>query len=351
MATVEIKNLVKCYDNTEVIHNIDAFFENGEFVVVVGPSGCGKSTILRMIAGLEKITGGQILIGGSVVNELEPKDRNIAMVFQNYALYPHMTVEKNMAYGLKLQKVPKEERKRRVQEAADMLELSDFLKRKPKALSGGQRQRVAMGRAIVRNPEVFLFDEPLSNLDAKLRQQMRVELNQLHANLKTTMVYVTHDQIEAMTLADKIVVMNGGYIEQIGTPAEIYHNPATLFVAGFIGSPPMNLLSATKVADDAVRLSNGIVLKCAVKGSQKDLIVGIRPEKLKLLGEQAENSVRINIDFHEKLGANDLLYASIGDNQFIINTEETSQAELKTCWTQFPPDQLYFFNPESGKRI
>src|SRR6187551_470841 len=242
MANVELRNVTKKYGNLEVIHGIDLQVADGEFIVIVGPSGCGKSTLLRMVAGLEAITGGEIVIGDRVVNRLEPKDRDIAMVFQNYALYPHMSVFDNMAYGLRIRGLSQNDIAERVKRAADILELDPLLARTPRQLSGGQRQRVAMGRAIVREPAVFLFDEPLSNLDAKLRVQMRAELQALHRRLGTTSLYVTHDQVEAMTLAHRMIVMNAGRAEQIGTPLEVYARPATTFVAGFIGSPPMNLI-------------------------------------------------------------------------------------------------------------
>src|ERR1700704_1640328 len=250
MAQVHLRGVKKSYDNKlEVIHGIDMEIADGEFIVIVGPSGCGKSTLLRMVAGLERITGGEVAIGDRVVNELEPKDRNIAMVFQNYALYPHMKVYDNMAYGLRVRGMSKDEIELRVQKAAGILSLEGLLDRKPRQLSGGQRQRVAMGRAIVREPEVFLFDEPLSNLDAKLRVQMRIEIRKLHQTIRTTSIYVTHDQVEAMTLADRLIVMNAGRAEQIGTPMEIYARPATTFVAAFIGSPAMNMLPARRSED------------------------------------------------------------------------------------------------------
>ena len=242
MADVTLRKVIKRYDDVEAVRGIDLDIADHEFVVLVGPSGCGKSTTLRMIAGLEDITDGDIMIGGDVVNDVPPKDRDIAMVFQNYALYPHMTVAENMSFGLRLKRYPKAEIKTRIDEAARMLDIVELVDRKPKQLSGGQRQRVAMGRAIVRNPKVFLFDEPLSNLDAKLRVQMRIEIKKVHQKVRTTTVYVTHDQVEAMTLADRVVVMNHGRIEQIGTPNDLYHNPATRFVAGFIGSPAMNFM-------------------------------------------------------------------------------------------------------------
>src|ERR1700731_268952 len=242
MAEVALRNVIKRFDNVEVVRSINLDIPDNEFVVLVGPSGCGKSTTLRMIAGLEEITSGEIYIGGEVVNDLPPKDRDIAMVFQNYALYPHMSAYENMSFGLRLRKFAKAEIRQRVEHAARILDITDLLDRRPKQLSGGQRQRVAMGRAIVRNPKVFLFDEPLSNLDAKLRVQMRTEIKRVHQKVKTTTVYVTHDQVEAMTLADRVVVMNGGRIEQVGTPHELYHHPKTRFVAGFIGSPAMNFM-------------------------------------------------------------------------------------------------------------
>src|SRR5712664_1479949 len=245
MAQVHLRGLKKSYDKLEVIHGVDMEVSDGEFIVIVGPSGCGKSTLLRMVAGLEEITGGEIVIGDRVVNDLPPKDRDIAMVFQNYALYPHMTVYDNMAFGLKMRKFPKAEIAKRVQDAAEILGIQELLKRKPRQLSGGQRQRVAVGRAIVRHPQVFLFDEPLSNLDAKLRVQMRVELKRLHERLETTAIYVTHDQVEAMTLGSRVVVMMDGWVQQVGEPLEIYSKPANKFVAGFIGSPAMNFLPVT----------------------------------------------------------------------------------------------------------
>lgn len=288
MASVLLKNVTKSFGKTEVVHGIDLEIEDKEFVVLVGPSGCGKSTTLRMIAGLEKITDGQILIKDKVVNEVAPKDRDAAMVFQNYALYPHMNVFKNMSFGLKLRKVPPTEIKERVVTAAKMLELDDLLKRKPHELSGGQRQRVAMGRAIVRHPAVFLFDEPLSNLDAKLRTQMRLEIKRLHRKVQTTIIYVTHDQIEAMTLADRIVVMRDGYIEQVGSPIDIFQNPVNTFVAGFIGSPPMNLVPATIVKIEKglfLRFNEELTLPIPERPDSTikegmDVVIGLRTEDL-----------------------------------------------------------------------
>src|SRR3982750_2790730 len=291
MAQVTLRKVFKKYDEVPALRGVDLDIADKEFIVLVGPSGCGKSTTLRMIAGLEEITGGDIAIGGAVVNDVPPKDRDIAMVFQNYALYPHMNVYENMSFGLKLKRTPKDEIDRRVKHAAQILDITELLDRKPKRLSGGRRQRVARGRAIVRDPKVFLFDEPLSNLDAKLRVQMRTEIKKVHQTVKTTTVYVTHDQIEAMTLADRIAVMNEGRIEQIGTPQELYHHPATRFVAGFIGSPAMNFMPC-RVQDGeggalAVRVNDKIVLPVPPNRADryaphkgKEMVLGIRPEHL-----------------------------------------------------------------------
>src|SRR6201987_345260 len=286
MAEVSLRNVVKRFDNVEAVRSINLDIPDNEFVVLVGPSGCGKSTTLRMIAGLEEVTAGDIYIGGAIVNDRPPKDRAIAMVFQNYALYPHMTAYENMSFGLKLRKFPKDEIRRRVDNAARILDITELLDRKPKALSGGQRQRVAMGRAIVRNPKVFLFDEPLSNLDAKLRVQMRTEIKRVHQLVKTTTVYITHDQVEAMTLADRVVVMNGGVIEQIASPQELYHRPKTRFVGGFIGSPAMNFMRCNLEQNGAglrARVSDKITLPMPAARSAryqsltgKELMLGLR---------------------------------------------------------------------------
>src|SRR5512147_2587608 len=281
MSAISLRNVVKRYGRgasaVQVIHGVNAEIADGEFIVIVGPSGCGKSTLLRMVAGLEEISGGEIAIAGRVVNDVEPADRDIAMVFQNYALYPHMSVFENMAYGLKIAKVPLEQIKQRVDKAAGILQLHPYLQRKPRELSGGQRQRVAMGRAIVREPQVFLFDEPLSNLDAKLRAQTRLEIQKLHRELGVTSLFVTHDQVEAMTLAQRMIVMNAGRMEQIGTPEEVYARPATTFVAGFIGSPPMNLIRG--VADGSRFTVDGVQLPLPAAAPRSgELIVGLRPE-------------------------------------------------------------------------
>ncbi|MDO4591677.1 MAG: sn-glycerol-3-phosphate ABC transporter ATP-binding protein UgpC [Comamonadaceae bacterium] len=335
MASISLKNIVKRYGTGKaavpVIHGINVEIKDGEFIVLVGPSGCGKSTLLRMIAGLEEITEGDLIIGDKKVNDLEPAKRNIAMVFQNYALYPHMSNYENMAYGLKLAKVPEDEIKRRVDKAAKILELSHLLDRKPRQLSGGQRQRVAMGRALVRPPQEFLFDEPLSNLDAKLRGQTRLEIQKLHAELGITSLFVTHDQVEAMTLAQRMVVMNGGNVEQFGTPEEVYHTPASTFVASFIGSPPMNLLKHSP---------NG----------KPGLILGIRPEHIDLV---ETGGVPFRVETVELLGAERLLYGKVGDEDVTVRVEEgkpfPKPGETAQIWAR--QDRLHWFNAETGKRV
>jgi len=329
MAEVSLRKVVKRYDDVEAVRGIDLDIADHEFVVLVGPSGCGKSTTLRMIAGLEEITDGDIAIGGDVVNDVPPKDRDIAMVFQNYALYPHMTVAENMSFALRLQRYPKAEIKSRVEEAARMLDISDLIDRKPKQLSGGQRQRVAMGRAIVRHPKVFLFDEPLSNLDAKLRVQMRIEIKKVHQKVRTTTVYVTHDQVEAMTLADRVVVMNRGRIEQIGTPNELYHYPATRFVAGFIGSPAMNFVPC-RLEEAAGKLNLRLTDRLAfpvpaaraaryrnVPPNEK-LLLGIRPEHLaeaNAHGEPGVEPFETVLDVTEPMGMETLVYFTLEGTQ------------------------------------
>ncbi|MDP6351210.1 MAG: sn-glycerol-3-phosphate ABC transporter ATP-binding protein UgpC [Alphaproteobacteria bacterium] len=324
MAGVVLEQISKTFDSTEAVRGIDLEISEGEFVVLVGPSGCGKSTTLRMVAGLEEITAGRILIGDQVVNDVPPKDRNIAMVFQNYALYPHMSVFDNMGFGLKLRKLDKQEIRRRVAAAAEILGIGELLDRKPRQLSGGQRQRVAMGRAIVRDPQVFLFDEPLSNLDAQLRGQMRTEIKKLHQRLKTTTIYVTHDQVEAMTLADRVVVMNEGVIEQIGTPHQLYNSPRTRFVAGFIGAPAMNFVPGRLVRDGGalvVRLADEIVLPIADgRGGHYDdhvgreLIVGLRPEHIgdgRAGTEGAGVGFPVTLDVVEPLGGETMVYFTL----------------------------------------
>jgi multiple sugar transport system ATP-binding protein len=314
MATVEIDSVVKRYGTVEVVHGVSTEIGDGEFVILVGPSGCGKSTLLRMIAGLEEISSGAISIDGETINDVAAKDRNIAMVFQNYALYPHMTVAANMAFALKLARRPREEIRAKVENAAGILGLEKLLDRFPGQLSGGQRQRVAMGRAIVRNPEVFLFDEPLSNLDAKLRVQMRAEIKALHQRLKTTTVYVTHDQVEAMTMADRIVVMRDGIIEQVGTPLDLYDAPANIFVAGFIGSPTMNFIRG-RITDGIFRGAGGLACAMPVDGGAgRDVVVGIRPGKIRLGAEGAAFEILVV----EPTGAETQLVLQAADQQLVV---------------------------------
>ncbi|MDM0031711.1 sn-glycerol-3-phosphate ABC transporter ATP-binding protein UgpC [Variovorax sp. J22P271] len=333
MAALSLRNVIKRYGHgpkaNQVIHGVSAEIPDHEFIVIVGPSGCGKSTLLRMVAGLEEVSAGEIRIGDRVVNNLEPSERDIAMVFQNYALYPHMTVFDNMAYGLKIAKVPVPEIKTRVDKAAGILELGHLLARKPRELSGGQRQRVAMGRAIVRQPKVFLFDEPLSNLDAKLRAQTRLEIQKLHRELGITSLFVTHDQVEAMTLAERIIVMNGGVMDQFATPEEVYSRPATTFVASFIGSPPMNLLRHAP-------------------GVRPGMILGIRPEHLSL----DANGWSVQVEHVELLGAERLIYGRIGEEQLIMRVDEgqAPPAAGDTVKIAARQDKLHWFDAGSGKR-
>ena len=308
MAKLKIKNLKKSYENEQIIHGVNLEIKDGEFVVFVGPSGCGKSTLLRLIAGLEEITEGEISIGDKVVNEIAPSKRGVAMVFQNYALYPHMNVYKNMSFALRQARMKKDEINRRVKNAAEILQISDFLLKTPRSLSGGQRQRVAIGRAIVREPDVFLFDEPLSNLDAALRVNTRLEIARLHKRLGTTMIYVTHDQVEAMTLADKIVVLNNGKIEQIGSPIELYENPLNMFVAGFIGSPKMNFLNSKTLTKN---------ISTIVKGAKREDIIGIRPEHL-LKTTYTNSIISARLDLIENLGENVLVHMILNNDDQII---------------------------------
>ena len=353
MATVEIRNVRKSYGPVEAIKGIDIAIQDGEFLVLLGPSGCGKSTLLRMVAGLEGITGGEIAIGGRVVNQLDPKDRDIAMVFQNYALYPHMTVFDNMAYGLKIRGIPKAEIRARVDKAAEILELGRFLDRRPSQLSGGQRQRVAMGRAIVREPAAFLFDEPLSNLDAKLRTQMRVEIKRLQDRLGITSLYVTHDQVEAMTLADRILVMNHGVAEQIGTPLEVYQRPASLFVAGFIGSPPMNVLDG-RIDDrgEAVLLPGGQRLSLPQPrptDAGRPIKLGIRPEHLAVAAE----GFSIEIELVEALGADTVVYGRLPDGEtLLVRMAGIPTVRERDRLTVAPQDgALHLFDAVTGRRV
>jgi len=367
MANVSIENLVKIYPEkggpgTRVIHGINLEVRDGEFTVLVGPSGCGKSTILRMIAGLEEISGGTISIDGRVVNNLPPRDRDIAMVFQNYALYPHMTVYDNMAFGLKLRKLPKAEIDARVREAATMLGLEPYLERRPKALSGGQRQRVAVGRAIVRNPKVFLFDEPLSNLDARMRVSTRTDISKLHARLGATMIYVTHDQAEAMTMGDRICVLKDGRIQQVAAPLDLYNRPDNLFVAGFIGSPPMNFFNgAVQKAGDSLCFvaggATGASLRISLNADMarrvsshigKPIVLGIRPEDVSTTSATPfppQWNAEARVDVAEHMGSETLLYLTTGDTAFIARmrpTEHYSSGQKLTV--TFDPDKIHFFD-------
>ena len=356
MAQVMMKDLNKKYDEVHAVKDVNLHIRDKEFVVLVGPSGCGKSTTLRMVAGLEEITAGEITIGDRVVNDLPPKDRDIAMVFQNYALYPHMTVYDNMAFGLKMRKFPKAEIQKRVQEAAEILGIQELLKRKPRQLSGGQRQRVAVGRAIVRHPQVFLFDEPLSNLDAKLRVQMRVELKRLHDRLETTAIYVTHDQVEAMTLGDRVVVMKDGWIQQVGEPLELYGRPANKFVAGFIGSPAMNFVDV-KVTDVngalwaetqglRVRVPPAHASRLMPYKSQQ-VTLGVRPEDLHPAtgSDPTEFVFDAVVDVVEPLGSEVLLDVRVGQNTIVARVEPTTRVKVhENTRLALTPDRAQFFD-------
>jgi multiple sugar transport system ATP-binding protein len=350
MATVDIREVRKAFGSVQILHGVSVDIADSEFVVLVGPSGCGKSTLLRMLAGLENITGGEIAIGGRVVNNVPPKDRDIAMVFQNYALYPHMTVFQNMAFSMKLAKAPKEVMEREVGRAARILGLESLLHRYPRQLSGGQRQRVAMGRAIVRNPQVFLFDEPLSNLDAKLRVQMRSEIKELHQRLKVTTVYVTHDQIEAMTMADKIVVMNSGNIEQAGPPLELYDRPANLFVAGFIGSPAMNIMPG-RIEGGAFRTADGTAWPLPVNGkarAEQEASYGIRPEHLRL----DPDGIRATVQVVEPTGSETQVLLRVGESNLVGAFRERISAQPGEVLPISPdPALVHLFDAQNGKRI
>jgi multiple sugar transport system ATP-binding protein len=360
MAQVVMKDLNKKYDEVHAVKDVNLNIRDKEFVVLVGPSGCGKSTTLRMVAGLEEITGGEIVIGDRVVNDLPPKDRDIAMVFQNYALYPHMTVYDNMAFGLKMRKFPKAEIEKRVQEAADILGIRELLKRKPRQLSGGQRQRVAVGRAIVRHPQVFLFDEPLSNLDAKLRVQMRVELKRLHDRLETTAIYVTHDQVEAMTLGDRVVVMKDGWIQQVGEPLELYGKPANKFVAGFIGSPAMNFAEATVVEEGGTVMVTNPGLRSPVPASKAERLraykgqtvtLGVRPEDL-VIASDGRGGFDAVVDVVEPLGSEILLDVKIANSVMVARVEPTVRAKVhEKIKLSVDPERLHFFDAKTEAAI
>jgi multiple sugar transport system ATP-binding protein len=346
MASVTLSGVRKSFGSTEVVHGVDISIADGEFCVLVGPSGCGKSTLLRMVAGLEEITSGEVRIGSRVVNRVPPKERDIAMVFQNYALYPHMSVYDNMAFSLKLAGRPDAEVRERVAEAAQILGLTDYLKRYPRQLSGGQRQRVAMGRAIVRKPQLFLFDEPLSNLDAKLRVAMRTEIKALHQRLTTTSLYVTHDQIEAMTMADRIVVMNGGRVEQIGSPLELYDNPANLFVAGFIGSPAMNILRG-RVDGAAVRLAEGIsIAATADLPTGREVLVGVRPEHFAV----APDGLPAEVVIVEPTGADTQIFCTLAGTDVTATVRERHAFQPGEA-VRLKPQLTYLFDPSSGARL
>ncbi|RUU15004.1 sn-glycerol-3-phosphate ABC transporter ATP-binding protein UgpC [Mesorhizobium sp. M6A.T.Ca.TU.002.02.2.1] len=352
MAQVAISNVAKAFGTVKVLHDVSVDIADGQFVVLVGPSGCGKSTLLRMVAGLETVSGGTIAIGDRVVNHLPPAKRDIAMVFQNYALYPHKTVEQNMAFALKLRKTDPAVVAERVKRAADILDLNPYLKRYPRQLSGGQRQRVAMGRAIVRNPQVFLFDEPLSNLDAKLRVQMRTEIKELHQRLKTTTIYVTHDQIEAMTMADKIVVMRDGRIEQVGAPLELFDRPANLFVAGFIGSPSMNLLKGVvRKGDKPVVEIAGTPFPIAAKSTVEDgrnVVYGVRPEHLEI----HPDGVPAKISVVEPTGSETLVFLRFGEGEMVALFRERHDFKPGDTLHLKPRlDQVHLFDAETGQRL
>ncbi len=354
MASVTLDNVRKVYaGGVEAVKGVSLAIPDGSFTVLLGPSGCGKSTLLRMIAGLETVTAGTVSIGGRNVNDVEPADRDIAMVFQNYALYPHMTVYDNMAYGLRNRGTPRPEIERRVAEAAKLLAIGDFLKRKPRALSGGQRQRVAMGRAIVREPQAFLFDEPLSNLDAKLRVQMRIEIRRLHNRLKATSIFVTHDQIEAMTMADSIVVMNQGRVEQTGAPAHVYRFPATRFVATFIGSPAMNLLPGRIAGAGEVEIAGGgriafDAAACAAEAG-RPVEIGIRPEDLRLAGP-GDGALAFAKDFAEELGATRLFHGTVDDAAVVVAMSGPAPAG-DSFHLAVAPEAVHLFDPESGNSL
>ncbi len=351
MATVAFVDLVKTYGKTEVLHGINLEVADGEFVVFVGPSGCGKSTTLRLLAGLEEATSGDILIGDRIVNNLEPKERNIAMVFQNYAIYPHMSVRKNIGFGLKTAKMSKEDKEKRIDEVGEILGMTDLLERRPAQLSGGQRQRVAIGRAMVRDPSVFLFDEPLSNLDAQLRTQMRLEIKKLHQRVGTTIIFVTHDQVEAMTLADRIVIMKDGHIQQVGSPTQVYEQPANLFVAQFIGAPSMNILAGTKVKS-GIELETGGLLGVNVGNIGQQIKVGVRPNDLMLTDDHSKALFNGEVSVVEPLGAETLVYVMVGEEEVVASVSGKEMPRLgETVFLAATHGELHFFDGETGVAI
>ncbi|PZM15930.1 ABC transporter ATP-binding protein [Rhizobium tubonense] len=358
MANVDISQLRKSYGHEEVIHGVDLSIKDGEFVSLIGASGCGKSTLLRMVAGLESVTSGTISLNGRTINDVAPKNRDIAMVFQNYALYPHLTVAENMGFSLKLRKVPPAQIRSEVESTAELLGLKPYLERYPKALSGGQRQRVAMGRAIVRKPQVFLFDEPLSNLDAKLRVQMRIEIKSLQRRLGTTSIYVTHDQMEAMTMSDRVVILNGGRVEQVGAPLDVYDNPANLFVATFIGSPAMNLLDGILVRDGdrAVAQIDGVEITVSASTAAPSgtrIVLGVRPEHLMVdAGNQGEGCLRFQVSLVEPTGAESHIYGRCGYTDMIVALSGRSLLSAgDTVQLSANKEQLHLFEKETGRRI
>ncbi|MBL4646710.1 MAG: sugar ABC transporter ATP-binding protein [Hyphomicrobiales bacterium] len=352
MATVSIKNLVKSFDKTEVLHGINLDVADGEFIVLVGPSGCGKSTTLRIIAGLEDVSSGEIYIGDKMVNNLEPKHRDIAMVFQNYAIYPHMTVRKNIGFGLRTSKLSKPDREKRIDEVAEILAMTELLERRPSQLSGGQRQRVAIGRAMVRDPAVFLFDEPLSNLDAQLRTQMRLEIKKLHQRVKSTIIFVTHDQVEAMTMADRIVIMKDGDIQQIGTPFEVFHEPANMFVAQFIGAPSMNMIEGVW-KDGSVKISNNLSIAMKVERQIADgtkVVLGLRPDDLTVGDEQKlfEGTVHVL----EPLGAETLVYVTVDGREVIAKASGRTPPKMgATVSLSADANNMHLFDAKSGEAL
>lgn len=354
MANVTLKNVVKRYDTKTIIDDVSLEIKDKEFLVLVGSSGCGKSTILRMIAGLEDITGGEIFIGDKCVNNVHPKDRDIAFVFQSYALYPHMSVYENIAFPLKMRGMKKDEINKKVKEAAEILDLTEYLERKPKQLSGGQRQRVALGRAIVRQPKVFLMDEPLSNLDAKLRVQMRSEIKKLHEKLQTTFIYVTHDQTEALTMGDRIVVLDKGIIQQVDTPEKIYYSPSNTFVGGFLGSPSMNFIES-KIANESVRFNDAIIPlsqeQMTLLNGRNEVIVGLRPEKTDLpLCDCANVELNVSVDISEMLGSEKIVYFTINDAKCSAKVDAQKQFD-KNITLKFNSSDFLFFDKESNVRI
>jgi len=351
VATVALKDLVKTFDKTEVLHGINLEIEDGEFVVFVGPSGCGKSTTLRMLAGLEEVTSGEIHIGDMMVNHLEPKERNIAMVFQNYAIYPHMSVRKNIGFGLRTAKMSKQDKEKRIDEVAEILSMSELLDRRPSQLSGGQRQRVAIGRAMVRDPQVFLFDEPLSNLDAQLRTQMRLEIKKLHQRVGTTIIFVTHDQVEAMTLADRIVIMKDGYIQQVGTPTEVYQNPANLFVAQFIGAPSMNMLEG-RLTNEGIVLDAGFTIPVRPKVAPQGMTIGIRPSELTPAKEGEAALMEGSVSVVEPLGSETLIYVDVGSTEIVATVPGRTLPELGSrVRLNTPKEEIHFFDTKTGQAL